>query len=144
MKQIEGILLSKQKIISLSDGDVLHGMKRDEPGYNGFGEAYFSNINPGSVKAWKRHREMTLNFLVPYGKIKFVLFDHLENLDTENFQIIELSRDNYFRLTIPPMIWIGFQGLGSKPSLLLNIANIPHNPNEVDHLECDDINYSWS
>ena len=86
---------------------------------------------------------MTLNFLVPHGKIKFVLFNHYENLDTKDFQIIELSRDNYFRLTIPPMIWYGFQGLGSKPSLLLNIANIPHNPNEVDHLECDDINYSW-
>ena len=68
----------------------------------------------------------------------------LDNLDTEDFQIIELSRDNYYRLTIPPMVWTGFQGLGREPSLLLNIANIPHNPNEVDHLECDYVNYSWS
>ncbi len=30
-----------------------------------------------------------------------------------------------------------------KESMLLNIANIEHNPEEVDRLEIDKINYDW-
>jgi len=42
------------------------------------------------------------------------------------------------------MVWMGFQGLSSEKSMLLNIANIEHDPGEVDRLEIDKINYNWS
>ena len=42
------------------------------------------------------------------------------------------------------MIWIGFKGLLENGSMLLNVANIEHNPYEVDRLEIDKINYDWS
>ena len=38
----------------------------------------------------------------------------------------------------------GVQGLSSEKSMLLNIANIEHDPGEVDRLEIDKINYNWS
>ena len=31
-----------------------------------------------------------------------------------------------------------------KESLILNIANIEHDPNEVDRKEIDKINYDWN
>ena len=45
---------------------------------NEFGEVYFSSIKPKSVKAWKLHKKMTLNIVVPVGKVRFALFDDSE------------------------------------------------------------------
>jgi dTDP-4-dehydrorhamnose 3,5-epimerase len=129
-------------IIETDKGDVMHGMKSYDPGFSGFGEAYFSVVNHNAIKAWKRHHEMTLNLVVPVGKIKFVLFDDRDK-SNNNFQEIIISRDNYCRLTVPPMIWIGFQGMDNNDSVLLNIADINHNPSEVDKKGIDEINFDW-
>ena len=72
---IEGVTITPLQIISIQVGDVMHGMKNDDVGFSGFGEAYFSLINSGAIKGWKRHREMVCNFIVPSGKIKVVVFD---------------------------------------------------------------------
>ena len=58
-------------------------MKETSAGYAGFGEAYFSQVDKGAIKAWKRHKKMTLNLLVPVGEIKFVLFDDREASNTQ-------------------------------------------------------------
>ena len=48
------------KRISTLRGDVVHAMKRTDPQYMGFGEAYFSWIEAGVVKAWKCHQQTSL------------------------------------------------------------------------------------
>ena len=91
-KKIDGVHLSALKIINLEDGDVLHGMKKNDFGFNGFGEAYFSEIKFKKIKAWKRHRSMTLNLIVPSGKVRFVIYDDRANSDTyEAFQEVVSS-----------------------------------------------------
>jgi dTDP-4-dehydrorhamnose 3,5-epimerase len=129
-------------IIDTVGGNVMHAMKSSSVGYTGFAEAYFSQVNNGVIKAWKRHKEMTLNLVVPVGKIRFVLFDD-RNPSNSQFQELIISRDNYCRLTIPPMIWMGFQGLSDSGSMLLNIANIEHNPHEVDKKNLEQIKFNW-
>ncbi len=136
------LIITPLDIIETDKGDVMHGMKSYDPGFSGFGEAYFSVVNHNAIKAWKRHHEMTLNLVVPVGKIKFVLFDDRDK-SNNNFQEIIISRDNYCRLTVPPMIWIGFQGMDNNDSVLLNIADINHNPSEVDKKGIDEINFDW-
>jgi dTDP-4-dehydrorhamnose 3,5-epimerase len=42
------------------------------------------------------------------------------------------------------MIWMGFQGLSSNGSMLLNIANIVHDPEEVDRKDINEIEFDWS
>jgi dTDP-4-dehydrorhamnose 3,5-epimerase len=140
---IDDVIVSKLDIIETPGGGVLHAMKNSSGGFTGFGEAYFSEIDGGAIKAWKRHNNMILNIVVPVGKIKFVLFDDRYEPNGE-FQEIIISRDNYIRLTVPPMIWFGFQGLDKHRSTLLNIANIVHDPNELERIEIDKINYDWS
>ena len=141
---IEGVLSTSLSVIDTKGGDVLHAMKASDPGYIGFGEAYFSTVDTGAVKGWKRHHEMTLNLIVPVGRIRFVLYDDREKSDScGRFQDLVLSRDNYCRLTVPPLLWMGFQGLGENNSVLLNIANIPHSPDEVDRKEIDQIPFDW-
>ena len=143
-KNIDGVLLSPLKNIETKGGDVLQGMKADENGYFGFGEAYFSTVTFKSIKGWKRHKRMILNIIVPIGAIRFVIYDDRKNSISNNtFQEIILSRKNYQRLTIPPMVWVAFQGLGSNENILLNIANIIHDINEVDNLFINNIDYKW-
>jgi dTDP-4-dehydrorhamnose 3,5-epimerase len=142
---IDGVKLTSLPIINVEGGDVLHVIKSSDMGFNGFGEAYFSTIKCGSIKGWKLHRKMVLNLVVPIGEVKFVIFDDRVNSITRgHFTEIVLSRKNYFRLTIPPKLWVGFKGIDACDSIVLNIANIPHDSNEADHLELNDIYYKWS
>ena len=140
---IDDVLTIPLNIIDTPGGNILHIMKSNDIGFANFGEAYFSEIEHNMIKAWKRHKEMTLNLVVPVGEIRFVLFDDREPTKSQ-FQEIILSKKNYCRITIPPMIWMGFQGLSNSGSMLLNIANIPHSPEEVDRKKIDEIQFDWS
>lgn len=139
---IKDLILTRLDIIGTPGGSVLHAMKSFDDGFAGFGEAYFSDVEYNEVKAWKRHKEMTLNLIVPIGKIKFVLISNIEN-PNNNFKEITLSRENYYRLTVPPMIWVGFKGLSKTGSMLLNIANITHDPLEIDRKKINEIRFDW-
>ena len=140
---IKDVIVIHLDVIDTPGGNVLHAMKGSSAGYSGFGEAYFSQVDKGAVKAWKRHKKMTLNLVVPVGGIRFVLFDDRKVSNTQ-FQEIIISKGNYCRLTVPPMVWMGFQGLSESGSMLLNIADIEHDPDEVDRKEMSEINYNWN
>jgi len=140
---IKGVITTPLNIINTPGGEVMHAMKESSEGYAGFGEAYFSQVNNGFIKAWKRHQEMTLNLVVPLGRVRFVLFDD-RNAVSNQFQELVISADDYYRLTVPPMIWVGFQGLSDGGSMLLNIANIEHNPDEVDRKNLEQIEFNWN
>jgi len=87
---------------------------------------------------------MTLNLLVPIGKVRFVLIsDSSDFNDTDSYQEVTLSTDNYSRLTVSPNIWFGFQGLSKEKSMLLNIADIEHDPNEVIRKKIEDMPFKW-
>jgi len=139
---IKGVLITKLDVIDTLGGNVMHAMKETSVGYSGFGEAYFSQVDKGAIKAWKRHKEMTLNLIVPVGEIRFVLFDDRE-VSNNKFQEVVISKSNYCRLTVPPMIWMGFQGLSSGGSMLLNIADMEHDPQEVDKRGLEQIEFNW-
>ena len=102
-----------------------------------------SQIEKDAVKAWKRHKQMTLNLIVPVGEIRFIFFDD-RVAENSQFQEVIISKKNYCRLTIPPMIWMGFQGLSDGISVLLNIANIEHNTDEVDKKKIEEIKFNWN
>ena len=140
---IKDVLINKLNVFDTPGGNVMHAMKMTSKGYEGFGEAYFSQIEKDAVKAWKRHKEMTLNLIVPVGEIRFILFDD-RVAENNQFQEIIISKENYCRLTIPPMIWMGFQGLSDGISVLLNIANIEHNADEVDKKNIKEIKFNWN
>jgi len=136
--KLNDIIVTQLARIQTPNGDVLHGMKCTDNGYNDFGEAYFSWIDFNSVKAWKRHTKMTMNIIVPIGNVRFVFFN-----ESEGFRVEEIGVDNYARMTVPPGIWFGFQGLGINQSLLLNISSILHDPTEVERSELHTINFNW-
>jgi dTDP-4-dehydrorhamnose 3,5-epimerase len=140
-----GVEVTPLKIIPLDAGNVMHAMKHEEDSFLGFGEAYFSSIQRSIVKGWKRHHKMTLNLVVPVGEIRFVIFDDRWDSHTRGeFFSVSLSVYNYQRLTVPPMIWMAFQGIGEGQNLLLNIANIPHDPDEEEQKTLESIPFTWN
>ena len=110
-------------------------------------EVYFSWIERDFVKAWKLHREQTQNLAVPIGRVRLVVYDDREGSATRhNLQIHELGRpDAYLRIKIPPGLWYGFACIGSTPALLVNCADLPHDPTESDRKPAFDsgIPYDW-
>ena len=135
---VNEIITTPLRRIPVKGGDVLHAMKKSDLGFAGFGESYFTQVEHGIVKAWKRHLQMTLNLIVPIGKVRFVFMDN-----EESFREEILGDGNYARLTVPPGLWFGFQGVSENTALVLNIANIEHSPDEVEHNELNNINYNW-
>lgn len=121
-------------------------LRSDDSVFEAFGEIYFSSIYPNVVKAWHRHREMTLNYAVVTGQIKFVLFDDRPSSPTRGeVQELFISPENYCLVTVPPMIWNGFKAVGTKEAIVANCATIAHSSTEIDRLEpaSDRIPYSW-
>lgn len=137
---IDRVLLTPQKIIPVSGGNVLQALRADGEGFAGFGEAYFSLLMPGATKAWKRHRRMTLNLVVPLGRVAVAVIDE----EARRGRIYELGPESYARLTVPPGLWAGFRGLARETSLMLNVANIGHDPDEADRAVETEFGFSWA
>ena len=134
---MDGVILTPLKQIHNSKGDIFHAMKASDNGFSGFGEAYFSIVNQGEVKGWKKHIEMTLNLVVVIGEIEFVVYDD------NSFYSIKLSKNNYQRLTVEPGLWLAFRGV-SVENMLLNLASIEHNANESVNVDLYDFDYDWN
>ena len=141
---IPGVLITPLKKIVGASGSVMHGLKASEESFKGFGEAYFSTVESGSIKPWKRHLTMTLNLIVPVGSIRFILVDDRRLGAEPIYMDITLSSANYFRLTVPPKVWVAFQGKSETGSnMLLNIADLEHDPNELERADLNKFSFSW-
>ena len=136
MNMIDGVLLTPLRIIPNTNGNILHALKASSPGFEGFGEVYFSEIRKGLIKGWKRHNRLSLNLVVPIGGVEFALDDSRKtSLSYGKLATIKLDVEkNYQRLTVPPGIWLAFRGL-SETNILMNVLAEAHDPNETDSVE---------
>lgn len=144
---IAGVKVTPLKQILDERGKIMHMLRCDADGFQGFGEIYFSCIHPGAIKGWHIHEKMTLNYAVPHGNIKFVLYDDRTDSPTHGeIQEIFLGPDNYCLVTVPPMVWNGFKGIGSEMAIVANCSSISHDSDEIDRLDPFDpsIPYDWS
>jgi dTDP-4-dehydrorhamnose 3,5-epimerase len=135
---MDKIILSPLKVIDHVKGDVMHALKKSDDQFSGFGEAYFTKIHMGKIKGWKKHLKMTMNLIVPIGNVKIVVFNESLNI----FQSFNIGDSNYKKLTIPPGYWVAFRGL-SQNNIMLNIANIEHDPEESINLSIEHFSYEW-
>ena len=143
---IDGVIVTPKKQILDERGKVMHMLRCNDEIFQDFGEIYFSCVYPGAIKGWHLHQKMTLNYAVPHGHIKFVLFDDREGSPTRGeIQELFLGPDNYCLITVPPLVWNGFKGIGLEMAIVANCASIPHDPDEIVRLDPFDqkIPYDW-
>ena len=147
MGEIEGVRVTPLRRIADERGAVFHMLREDSPGFERFGEIYFSVVYPGVVKGWHVHHRMTLNYAVPSGMVKLVCYDDRDGSPTRGeVQELHVGDLNYVLVTIPPLVWNGFKGEGTTPALVANCATVPHDPDEIERLDPfeNDIPYDWS
>ena len=138
---LKDIFVTPLKKIPTFGGEVMHALKASDSGFNGFGEAYFSWIEKGAIRAWKCHKRMTMNLIVPLGEVRFVFNLPGQKID---FLVEDIGEKRYARLTVPPGIWFGFKGKSAGSSLLVNFADRVHDPDEVLRRPKSGISYDWS
>ena len=80
-----------------------------------------------------------MNLVVPEGNVRFVFYDE----EKDNFEEYKIGENDYCRLTVKPLIWFGFQGLGNPKNIVMNVANIEHDPDEVERKDLLDLDYFW-
>ena len=145
--KIEGVIIQNLKIISDDRGSVLHMLRKDSSLFKVFGEIYFSEINPKTIKAWKLHKSLTQNIAVLMGKVRLVLYDNRpSSITLGKITEYEIGRDNnYCLVQIPPMLWYGFQSLDNQKALIANCTDQPHNPLESESIPIDSgkIPFQW-
>ena len=144
---IDGVVITKRKIIRDDRGQVMHMLRNNDKVFKSFGEIYFSTINYNKIKAWHLHKEATLNYVCIKGKVKLVLYDDRSDSSSKGkLEEIILSPDNYNLITIPNNVWNGFKGLDKEESIIANCLNLPHNENEMVRIDPFDksIDFNWN
>ena len=144
---IEGIKIIPLKQVEDSRGKVMHMLRSDSKNFVKFGEIYFSTVHPNKVKGWHLHQKMTLNYAVVFGEIKLVLYDVRSNSKTKGqIQEFFLSQKNYKLVSVPPLIWNGFMGIGNKTAIVANCADLPYDDTEIKRKSAfdKDIPYDWN
>lgn len=144
---IDGVRVTPLRRIPDERGAVLHMLRSDAKHFERFGEIYFSTVYPGAIKAWHLHKEMTLNYAVPVGMIKMVLYDGRDGSPTKGtLQELFVGELDYCLVTVPPQVWNGFKGIGATPALVANCATVAHHPDEIVRADpfAPDIPYDWS
>lgn len=144
---IEGVSTVDLRQIVDTRGAVLHMLRADASDFTQFGECYFSEVLPGAIKAWKRHRRQTQNLAVPAGRARVVVFDDRDGSSTHGVvQVFDLGRpDRYVRLRIPPRLWYGFTAVGEAPALIANCPDMPHDPADGETRDFRDpyVPFAW-
>ena len=146
-KTIEGVKIIPLKKICDERGKIMHMFRNDDPNFKQFGEIYFSTVYPNVIKGWHIHKKMTLNYAVIKGMIKLVLFDERKNSSTKGTVMeIFLGDDNYNLVIIPPLVWNGFKGIGTKEAIIANCSDIPHDSEEIMRKDpfTKEIPYDWA
>ena len=143
---IEGVKVVPLRRVPDERGTIMHMLRATDPHFQRFGEIYFSTVYPGVVKGWHRHREMTLHYAVPFGRIKLVLYDERPGSPTSG-ELMEvfLGPDNYALAIVPPEVWNGFKGMSEPYAIVANCCTHAHDPSRSSRLDPfeNHIPYSW-
>ncbi len=144
---IHGVHLTPLAKICDERGRVMHLMRSDWPIFGGFGEAYFSVVNPGVVKGWHLHQRVTLNYTAVSGMIKVALYDPRPDSPTKgDVNEFFLGEHNYQLITIPPGIWNGVKGISTQEAIIAICLDQPYDSSEIERVDPfeNEIPYDWA
>lgn len=143
---IADVIVENPKCFIDERGKLMRMVRKDSSLFDSFAEVYFSVVNPGVIKGWKEHFEMTQLFSCPTGQIKLVLYDNREKSSTyQKIQEVYFGEEEHKLIKIPPQIMYAFQCISEKPAVIVNCTNLIHNPEESKQtpLENSIIKYKW-
>lgn len=127
--------------IAVPNGNVYHAIKSSETSFINFGELYFSRIETGKIKGWKRHNRCTLNLIVVEGLVSFIIVtdDVFQGRNPSYHKEFTIGpEENYNRLVVPPGYWVAFKGVGAGENIIANVIDEEHDSEESDSRSLND------
>ena len=123
---INDVELLDLAVIPTDGGPVMHMMRPASPLFGEIGEVYFSEVEPGCVKAWKCHTRQTQRFAVPVGQLKIVLYDDRPESPTRG-RIMEvlLGRPDNYAAANPAACLVRLYGGGERSCGHLQLPGHP-------------------
>lgn len=145
---IEGVKTKKLKVIPDERGWLMEILRCDEEIFKGFGQVYLTTVYPGVVKAWHYHKKQVDNFTCVKGMVKVVLYDAREDSPTyKEINEFFIGEKNPLLISVPPLVYHGFKGIGEETAYIINIPTQPYNYKEPDEYrlppDTKDIPYDW-
>lgn len=145
---IQGLEISSLKVMADNRGKVMKMVDVKVPLFEKFGEIYFSFVNAGVIKGWKKHLRAVQLFAVPVGMIKFVVYDDRPESPTRGqFEEIEVGESNYRLIKMPSGVWYSWQATSAFPAMIASLTSEPHDPAEAVAAEVNNNNlipYQWT
>lgn len=144
---IAGVQIHVKPIFLDERGWVKRMLRVDDSHFIQFGEIYFSACIDGAIKAWHRHKTMTLNYMVVKGEVMLAVADlRPGSLTYGKTDAIRLSEREAYLVTIPKGVWNGYRAIpGTGDAIVANCATHPHTPDEIERLTVDEfpVVFNW-
>lgn len=122
-------------------GYLVELVRSDDSFFTQFGQAYVSVINSGVVKGFHKHSRQTEQITCVSGQVRLVLVDTRSG--GANITEYHLSPLAPKVVVIEPEIWYGWCCIGNEPAMLINITDLPNDPNNPDGVRIDPHNNPW-
>lgn len=146
---IEGVFVRQLTIHADQRGSLTELLRRDWPGFVGFGQALVTINNPGVIRGWHWHRRQTDVIVVIRGRALLPLYDGRAGSSTFG-RVEDRVADGAapLALFVPPGVYHGYKTLGTEPSTILNFPSELYDPDRPDEerVAFDEpaIGYDWS
>jgi dTDP-4-dehydrorhamnose 3,5-epimerase len=148
-KLIDGVVVKTLKPVCDERGRLMEILRRDDPFFTEFGQAYVTTAYPGVTKAWHYHREQVDHFVVLAGMAKIVLYDGREGSPTKGaINEFFAGVHNPILIRIPPLVHHGMKGVSETEAMILNLPTRPYDHASPDEYrlppDTAEIPYDWS
>lgn len=145
---IAGVVTRPLRVIADERGWLMEVLRRDDPMFKSFGQAYISATYPGVVKAWHYHEKQVDLFACVAGMVKLVLHDTREGSPTHGVTNEFVIGDrNPMLVLVPNHVYHGWKCLGTVPALVLNVPTEPYDHESPDEFRLEphgSLPYDWS
>jgi dTDP-4-dehydrorhamnose 3,5-epimerase len=145
---IDGV--ETKRLVAYADerGFLMELLRRDDPFFTRFGQAYVSLSYPGVVRAWHFHKQQTDYICAVQGMAKVVAYDPREDSPTHGqVQELFIGEQSPVLVKIPPMVYHGYKAISTEPILIVNFPSEPYNAQEPDEYrlppDSDQVPYDW-
>lgn len=135
---IPGVKIREFADLRGEGGTVQHFLRADDPEFfQGFGEVYFSTIEPGRTKGWHADTVKTSVLTCVSGTVLLVLAR--EGVTAA----ITLGDGQRKLVLIPPDVRYAWKNVGETTAILANCATHPYDPAASRSWPIDAISYDW-
>jgi dTDP-4-dehydrorhamnose 3,5-epimerase len=146
---IDGVVVTPLRVIPDERGRLMEIVRRDDPFFKGFGQAYLSTVFPGVVKAWHFHKNQTDCFTCVKGMVKVALYDDREGSPTRGLvNEIYSGEHKPCLVVIPKEVHHGWKCVSECEAYVINVPTEPYDRTDPDEFRFDPhdpaIPYDWS